>query len=93
MTTRETKRLQLYQALRTHASELEIERSITSGPDRDVLDRRIEAARLLLEWIWRALELEPLASPAVQTPPPSSSPTDPDQTPSFAPDLPKTSRR
>jgi hypothetical protein len=84
---------QLYQALRAHASELEIERGVTSGPDLEVLDRRIEAARLLLEWIWRALELEPPASPEVQTPPPSSSPADPDQTPPSAPDPPKTSRR
>jgi hypothetical protein len=92
MATGEARR-QLYQALRAHISELEIERSVTSGPDLEALDRRIEAARLLLEWIARALELDPPASPEVQTPPPSSSPADRDQTPPSAPDPPKTSRR
>jgi hypothetical protein len=91
--TRDAQRQQLYEALRAHASELEIERSVTSGPDLEVLDRRIEAVRLLLEWIWRALALEPPASPEVQTPPPSGSPTDLHQTPPFAPDPPKTPRQ
>jgi hypothetical protein len=91
--TRDAQRQQLYEALRAHASELEIERSVTSGPDLEVLDRRIEAVRLLLEWIWRALALEPPASPEVQTPPRSSSPADQHQTPLSAPDPPKTSRR
>jgi hypothetical protein len=54
---------QLYQALSTHKFELEIIRGVASGPDLEVLDRRIEAAQLLLEWIARALELEPPASP------------------------------
>ena len=53
--TRETQR-QLYRVLNAHTSDLEIARGVTSGPDLDVLDRRIEAARLLLEWIWQALE-------------------------------------
>jgi hypothetical protein len=87
--TKEAQR-QLYQALEAHKFELEIARGVTSGPD---LDRRIEAARLLLEWIARALELDPPASPEVQTPPPSTSPVDRDQTPPSAPDPPKTSRR
>jgi hypothetical protein len=90
MATGEARR-QLYQALRAHSSELEIARGVTSGPDLEVLDRRIEAVRLLLEWIWRALELEPPASPEVQTPQPSTSPVDQHQTP--PPDPPKTSRR
>jgi hypothetical protein len=54
---------QLYQALSTHKFELEIIRGAASGPDLEVLDRRIEAVRLLLEWIALALELEPSASP------------------------------
>jgi hypothetical protein len=87
--TRETERQQLYQALRAHSSELENERSVTSGPDLEVLDRRIEAARLLLEWIWRALALDPRASPEVQTPPPSGSLADQHQTPPSAPEPPK----
>ena len=91
MATGEARR-QLYQALRAHVSELEIERSVTSGLDLEVLDRRIEAARLLLEWIWRALELEPRTSPEVQTPPPSTSLADRDQTPPSAPEPPKNSQ-
>jgi hypothetical protein len=62
MATREA-RHQLYEALSAHKFELEITRAVASGPDLEILDRRIEAARLLLEWIARALELEPPASP------------------------------
>jgi hypothetical protein len=90
--TRETQR-QLYQALEAHTSELEITRGAASGPDLEVLDRRIEAARLLLKWLWQALEPQPPAFPAVQTPRPSSPPADQDQIPPSAPDPPKTSRR
>jgi hypothetical protein len=91
MTTRETQH-ELYRVLEVHKSELEITRSITSALDPEVLDRRIEAARLLLEWLSTALELGPPASPAVQTPPPSSAPADRDQISPLAPDPPKTSR-
>jgi hypothetical protein len=90
--TRETQR-QLYQAVNEHKFDLEVTRSITSGHDLEVLDRRIEAARLLLEWLSTALELGPAACPAVQTPPPSSAPADRDQIPPLAPDPPKTSRQ
>jgi hypothetical protein len=90
--TREAQR-QLYQALKAHTSELETARGVTSGPDLEVLDRRIEAARLLLEWISQALEPQPPPFLAVQTPPPSSSPADQHQIPSSAPDPPKTSLR
>jgi hypothetical protein len=88
MTTREGRR-QLYEALKAHKFELEITRGVASGLDLEALDRRIEAARLLLEWISRALELEPPASPEVQTPPPSSSPADRAQTPPSPPPPPK----
>jgi hypothetical protein len=54
---------QLYEALNAHASYLEITRRFTSGRDLEALDRRIEAARLLLEWLARVLGLEPPASP------------------------------
>jgi hypothetical protein len=84
---------ELYAALKAHKLELEIIRGGAAGPDLEVLDRRIEAARLLLKWISRALELEPPASPAVQTPPPSTSPVDRDQTPPSPPEPPKTSRQ
>jgi hypothetical protein len=90
--TRETQR-QLYQAVKSHTLNLEITRGGASGPDLEVLNRRIEAARLLLEWISRALELDPPASPTVQTPPPSSSQADLNQTPPSPPEPPKTSRR
>jgi hypothetical protein len=87
MTTRETQH-ELYRVLEAHKFDLEITRGVTSGPNLEVLDRRIEAARLLLEWLSQALEPHPAAFPAAQTPPPSSAPTDPDQTPPSAPDSP-----
>jgi hypothetical protein len=90
--TRETQR-QLFQALTAHKFDLEITRGVTSASDLEVLDRRIEAARLLLEWLSTTLELGPAAYPAVQTPPPSSAPTDRDQIPPLAPDPPKNSRQ
>jgi hypothetical protein len=61
MPTREA-RHQLYQVLTAHKAHLEITRGVTSGPDLEALDRRIEAARLLLEWLAQALGLEPPAS-------------------------------
>jgi hypothetical protein len=63
MPTREA-RHGLYQALTSHKAHLEITRGVTSGPDLEALDRRTEAARLLLEWLAQALGLEPPASPA-----------------------------
>jgi hypothetical protein len=89
--TRETQ-CQLYQAVKAHKSGLEIIRGVASGPDLEAVDRRIEATLLLLEWIARALDLETPASPAVQTPQPSTSPVDQHQTPPSAPDPPKTTR-
>jgi hypothetical protein len=91
MPTREA-RQQLYKALTAHKDHLEITRTFTNL-EGEVLDRRIEAARLLLEWLAPALELGPPASPAVQTPPPSSAPADRDQIPPLAPDPPKNSRQ
>jgi hypothetical protein len=75
MTTRETQH-ELYRVLKAHKSELEITRGAASGPDLEILDRRIEAVRRLLRWLEQSLELDPLAFPEVQTPPPSSSPGD-----------------
>ena len=60
---------QLYQAVKSHTLLLEITRAGASGLDLEVLDRRIEEARLLLEWLSQALEIDPRASPAVETPP------------------------
>jgi hypothetical protein len=90
--TRETQR-QLYEAVRAHTLDLEMTRSISSGLDPKVLNRRIGAVLLLLEWLSTALELGPPASPAIQTPPPSSAPADRDQIPPSAPDPPKNSRQ
>jgi hypothetical protein len=84
---------QLYRALQAHASELEMGRGVTSGLDLEILDRRIGAARLLLEWLAQALEPKPQAFPAVQMPPPSSSLAGQDQIPPSAPSPPKNSRR
>jgi hypothetical protein len=90
--TRETQR-QLYQALKAHKSDLEATRSITSGHDPEVLDRRIEAARLLVEWLSPALEPGPPAFLAVQRPPPSSALAEQHQIPPSAFDPPKASRQ
>jgi hypothetical protein len=57
MATRE--RQALYQALRSHRSELEFTRRDASGPDLEMLDGRLAAAQQLLEWLSQALELEP----------------------------------
>jgi hypothetical protein len=90
MATREAHH-QLYQALNAHKLELEMTRGVTSGLDLEVLDRRIEAAQRLLEWLSQALEPPPPASRAFQTPPPSSAPDEQGQTP--PPDPPKPSRQ
>ena len=71
--TRETQR-QLYWVLKAHKSELEITRGAPSGLDLEVFNRRIVAARQLVEWLSPALELGPPASPTVQTPPSSPNP-------------------
>jgi hypothetical protein len=65
--------IKLFQALKAHTSELESERKVASDRDLEALDRRIEAARLLLEWLSRALEPGPAASPAPKRPQPSGS--------------------
>jgi hypothetical protein len=70
MTTRETQH-ELYQVLEAHKFDLEITRGVTTL-GHEILDRRIEAARLLLEWLSQALEPHPAAFPAAQTLPPSS---------------------
>jgi hypothetical protein len=84
MATRDGRR-QLYQALKAHKFDLENTRGVTSGFDQEILDRRIEAARLLLEWISQALEPQPAASQVIQQAPPSGSAADEHQTPPSAP--------
>jgi hypothetical protein len=60
MTTRTAQR-QLYQALKTQKFELELTRGLASVPDREAVDRRIEAARVLLDWLSEILEPQPAA--------------------------------
>ena len=84
-----TSQFKLFQAVQTHATELETIRVVASGPDLEALNRRIEAAQLLLEWLSQALEPRSQASPAAQTRPPSRFPADQDQNPPpYAPDSP-----
>jgi hypothetical protein len=59
--------VKLFQALSSHTLQLQRTRSFTSGRDLEVLDRRIEAAHGLLEWIERGLELGP-PPPALSAP-------------------------
>jgi hypothetical protein len=67
-----TAQVELYQALEAHQSDLEIQRDAASGYG---LEDRIEATRHVLKWLdHQALEIEPPASPAVQTPPSSPNP-------------------
>ena len=63
--------VKLYEALKAHKFDLEITQGVWAL-DKEIMDRRIEAAQQLLEWLEQELEIEPRASPAVQTPRPSS---------------------
>jgi hypothetical protein len=54
-----TAQRQLYQALKTQKFELELTRDLLAGPVRDAVDRRIEAARILLDWLSETLEPQP----------------------------------
>lgn len=54
----------LFEALKAHTFELETERDAASEHNQAVLDRRLEFARRLLEWLSTTLEL---GSPATQT--------------------------
>jgi hypothetical protein len=54
--------VELYRALKAHTSDLEITRGV-SALDQEILDRRIEAARQLSDWLSRALEPPPAAFP------------------------------
>jgi hypothetical protein len=60
--------VELFQAVKAHTLDLETTRGVTGGLDQEVLDRRIQNARLLLEWLSQALGPGPVASPEVQTP-------------------------
>jgi hypothetical protein len=73
-------RAQLIQALKAHTAELEIERDLAPEWDVEVLDLRIEASQLLLEWLSKALEPERAGSKH-QTPPPCGLRDDPQKSP------------
>jgi hypothetical protein len=79
MTTDEP--VNLFQAVKAHSLDLESSRGIIPGADLEVLDGRIENVRRLLEWLSPAPEPRQAASPAAQTPQPSSFPADQDQIP------------
>jgi hypothetical protein len=64
--------VELYRALEAHKFDLEITQGVVEGLGREALDRRIEAARQLSEWLSQALEPQPAAFPPAQTPPPQS---------------------
>jgi hypothetical protein len=51
-------RVELYQVLKAHKLELEDRRGV-SARDEEILDRRIEAVQLLIEWLEQELEIEP----------------------------------
>jgi hypothetical protein len=72
---------QLFQAVKAHIFELEIERDVASKRDLETLDPRIGAARLLLEWLSKALEPEPAASPTSEPSPPPGPQADSNQGP------------
>jgi hypothetical protein len=84
-------RKDLYEALETHKSALEIIRDGAAAPYLKVLDSRIAAVQSLLEWLAQAPETQPPASPASQTPPSSGSQADQRQTLPSAPSAPQSS--
>jgi hypothetical protein len=81
----EEARRQLFEAVTAHKVHLEITRGF-AGLELEVLNRRIEAAGLLLKWISQALEPRPAAFPAAQTQPLSRVRARQDQTPQSASD-------
>jgi hypothetical protein len=87
----EEDRRQLYEAVKAHAANLEIARSVSSSSDLEAaLDRRIAETRRLLEWLAQALEPHPSAFPEARTRSPSTAQADQDQIPQSARDPPKT---
>jgi hypothetical protein len=66
--------IELFEAVKTHTSALETERDAASGLVRELLDRRLEAACSLLEWLRpffssglsQAAEMMTLSSVAVE---------------------------
>ena len=63
---------ELFEALKAHASALEIARDAASGPERAALDRRLEDTRRLLEWAFTVVSTGAPASQAVEAPRPST---------------------
>ena len=61
--------VQLFQALKAHTFELKTRQNAASGRDRADLDHRIEATRLLLEWLLPILAMRPLVCQATRASP------------------------
>ena len=53
--------VKLYEALKAHKFDLEITQGVWAL-DREIMDRRIEAAQQLLEWLERELQIGPTSS-------------------------------
>jgi hypothetical protein len=86
----EEDRRQLYEAVKAHAANLEIVRSVSSGSDLEAaLDRRIADTQRLLEWLSQALEPHPSAFPEARTRSPLTAQADQDQIPQLTRDPPK----
>jgi hypothetical protein len=66
--------LELLAAVKAHTFELETARVVSSGPHRADLERRMDDALRLLEWLSLVLETDRQACPATRTPPQSSAP-------------------
>lgn len=73
--------IELFEALLAHSAELEVTRGAASDLELEALGRRIEAVRLLLEWLSQALEPQVPAFPVVQTPLRSDFPADQGRSP------------
>jgi hypothetical protein len=67
--------VKLYEAVKAHKFDLEITEGVWAL-DQEIMDRRIEAARQLLEWIEQELEIEPQAPPSNRWISHSDTPTD-----------------
>jgi hypothetical protein len=55
--------VKLYEALKAHKFDLEITQCVWAL-DQEIMDRRIEAAQQLLEWLEQELQIESTSAPA-----------------------------
>jgi hypothetical protein len=59
--------VKLYEAVKAHKFDLEITEGVWAL-DQEIMDRRIEAAQQLLEWLEQELKIEPTGFPAPSLP-------------------------